>query len=200
MFLQRRKSGWLLAATILLTMAGNSRGNATEIQTDQLELEGWHHATGAIANTACNYMYVDPTHHVLLYYGTSTVCQTRKTQHERAVTSARMFINAFYEVIKARKNETEAKQVLSQVATSLSSENDETLYGDACLTLLSPSINYQTYYIDLSHSMEGAADIEKCVLKAIKGPCNKIGNGGNKAPWKTVSNTLRTCHASTKKP
>ena len=60
---------------IALSLVSPAPGHATDVNVGQRH--DWHDVTNwqHVANSDCNYMYVNPTNHKLLYYGTSATCK-----------------------------------------------------------------------------------------------------------------------------
>jgi hypothetical protein len=187
----RRAAG----AAITLMLLGLASARATTIDLGELMSLGWQKADGPIVNGNCNYMYVAPTTGELLYYGTSINCQTRRTQHESAVLTGRLYVNAYHEAIKQRLGDKQAGEILSLAEIELGKVTNQELYGDTCLTAASIRFDYQLYYIALTANPNA---VEACVLRRIKGGCNRIGNGSPSAGWIAVKPALRECGASSR--
>jgi predicted GIY-YIG superfamily endonuclease len=180
---------------IALSLVSPAPGHATDVNVGQLH--DWHDVTNwqHVANSDCNYMYVNPTNHKLLYYGTSATCKTRLSQHDNAILYTRTVINSYESAIndrvRAKKiTESEGRELKGQAGRYLSNSK---FNGDDCLAIQSVWVQYKIYSIDLSHLMKGAAAVEDCVLKKAKGTCNSVGSGSTRAESQTLTDAILGC-------
>jgi hypothetical protein len=158
----------------------------------------------------CNYMYVDSRNN-LLYYGTSTQCQTRLSGHNPSITSANGVVLAFDTAMANEAIPAGSRQrvigILGQVATlppaagiddevdaaNLRGDQLPPLTSDTCIGINSALNPIAIWTLDFGDGDGIASRTEQCVLRLIRGNCNRTRRGSPRASAQAVMNAIEAC-------
>ncbi len=204
-------SGKAAALTALL-LALIAQADAVTIKKALLGLpNGWKDnriTRDAAGDIPCNYIYTD-YHDRLLYYGTSSRCNRRLSQHANNINHQLVFLAQMESLLTEAKNQAQPYTGWRNPVWDWSSQvqkdqegNDLGPYqergtSDMCLATNQNATGSPVgiWYLKLESGAR-AAKVEGCVLEHVVGFCNRKGHGTVSPSGQDFMNTVNSCVAA----
>jgi len=191
------------AVTMVLPLALAATADAGTMSKAVLDYNKWKdNAKTQVADIACNYLYTDYANR-LLYYGTSSHCRKRLSEHANAMKHV---LELLEEVRRLAPFVVLGKPLWEWSSTVHMDLNGNELgpyesrgTSDMCLatnefmaggTNDKPKIGIWYYTLP---STVAAVNVEDCVLKTTVGYCNRKGQGTDQGSEQAFINTVNQC-------